>query len=456
MMNTKLFAAGAALLACALLPCPASAMQSPDSIPSDSGSSVRSLWSRSPDESGLTINSGKRYNRVEGLPVLVGPIYRDSGDNVTTRVAVFGLIRSAHEFHWDSENLGHLATAGFRFGRERKLGLDLASYDIVEGTESWQLSEPEAGLAAFFLHRDYNDYFGRHGGSIAGSLGLGARSRVQLELRDERWSTRGVRDVFTVFRNGDSWRDNPQMDDGRVHVGALNVSVDTRNDSWAPLFGWYIIATYETARGRFDSFGPASPTARMPSPGPISYGRAFLDVRRYNRISPSDQFNMRLVLGGWLHGDELPLQRRLSVGGVGTIPGFDFRRRVAGTDKAECGEFPVLPGNPAQCERVALLQLEYRSSLGQRTFEPVNLGRYHGRLVLRPTIVVFADAGRGWLVGEKAGDLQYPSGSMPGLSTFMTDVGIGFDVGFAGLYVAKAVSLAKEPANVFLRIRLRF
>jgi outer membrane protein assembly factor BamA len=279
---------------------------------------------------------------------------------------------------------------------------------------------------------------------------------VQLELRDERWASRDVRDVLTVFRNGDPWRDNPRFDDGRAHVGMLSAIVDTRNDSWSPLYGWFINAEYENAHGRFASFGPTSTSSRVPNGPAVQYGRMFVDARRYNRISPSDQVNMRLVLGGWLHGDELPLQRRFSVGGVGTIPGFDYRRKLAGDDKAQCGQFPVLPGNPAQCERVALVQLEYRSRLGERAFEPINLGRYRGRLVLRPTIVVFADAGRGWLVGPRSGNVRYPSGAFPGFSTFMTDVGVGFDVGYGALYVAKAVSVTKEPANVYLRIRRRF
>lgn len=430
--------------------------QSPDSAAADSGVSIRSLWSGSTDQTGLRITSGKRYNRVTGLPVLFGPIYRDSGASVTTRVSAMGILRSANNFRWDSENIGHVVSAGARFGHERKLGLDLQSYDFVDGTEGWQLNEPEAGLAAFFLHRDYNDYYGRHGASLAGSLVLGARSRVQAELRDERWASRGVRDVFTIFRNGQPWRDNPQVDDGRVRLGILSAVVDTRNDNSSPLYGWLINAEYENGRGTFTSFGPTSAGVRSTLSSDVQYGRFFADVRRYNRISPSDQVNMRLVVGGWLYGDELPLQRRLSVGGVGTIPGFDFRRRFAGDDKAQCGQFPVLPGNPAQCERVALVQLEYRSRLGERALEPVNLGRYRGRLVLRPTIIVFADAGRGWLVGPRTGNTQYPSNALPSLSTFMTDIGIGFDVGAAALYVAKAVSIAKEPANVFLRIRRRF
>jgi hypothetical protein len=66
------------------------------------------------------------------------------------------------------------------------------------------------------------------------------------------------------------------------------------------------------------------------------------------------------------------------------------------------------------------------------------------------------DAGRGWRVGSREGDLTYTSASLPGFDTWRTDVGLGLDLGIAGLYVAKAVSEAKEPANFFVRFRGRF
>jgi hypothetical protein len=69
---------------------------------------------------------------------------------------------------------------------------------------------------------------------------------------------------------------------------------------------------------------------------------------------------------------------------------------------------------------------------------------------------VFTDAGRGWIVGDRLGALRYPSGTLPGFDTFRTDVGAGLDLGIIGLYVAKAVSSSKEPANFFIRIRDRF
>jgi hypothetical protein len=79
--------------------------------------------------------------------------------------------------------------------------------------------------------------------------------------------------------------------------------------------------------------------------------------------------------------------------------------------------------------------------------------------------VVFADAGRGWLVGERgAGDLVYERNAFPSVGTFLSDVGVGIDFGQNptndvagfGLYVAKSLSRPSQPANVFVRVRRRF
>ncbi len=75
---------------------------------------------------------------------------------------------------------------------------------------------------------------------------------------------------------------------------------------------------------------------------------------------------------------------------------------------------------------------------------------------MQPTAIAFVDAGRGWLVGPQLSTLQYSSNSFPRFGTFRTDVGLGLDLGIIGVYVAKSVSSAKEPANVFLRVHRRF
>ncbi len=70
--------------------------------------------------------------------------------------------------------------------------------------------------------------------------------------------------------------------------------------------------------------------------------------------------------------------------------------------------------------------------------------------------VVFADAGRGWLVGPADGGLSYAKGSLPGLSTFRTDIGLGIVLDNVGVYVAKSLSNGSEPINIFVRLRPRF
>ena len=413
------------------------------------------------DRGGLTVSSGKTYNRVEGLPVFIGPTYKDRIGHAEISLAALGIIRSSNKFHWDPGNLGHRLTADVRFGRHRGFAVGASTFDEVVKIEPWQLTEPDGGLAAFFLRRDYFDWYGRHGGRIRASAFDSDYASLTLAYSSERWSSRSERDVITLFRGDESWRVNPRVNDGLVHVLRLNLNFDTRNQVLRPWAGWYLNAEYERGAGDFELAGTAiGPDDVSTDVQRLAYGRAFVDLRRYNRISPRRQLNGRLVIGGWIHGDPLPLERRLSVGGIGTLPGFDFRRIGIGTDVGQCAREGTQPaGRPAQCERVALAQLEYRHELVSELIDIFNRNGIRVRgapFRVKPSAVAFVDAGRGWLVGPRQGDLQYTSGSLPGFDTWRTDVGLGLDLGIAGMYVAKAVSEPKEPANFFVRIRGRF
>jgi hypothetical protein len=435
--------------------------QGADTIATDTTAERLGLWARTSRSSGLILSSGKTYNRVEGLPVYIGPSFHDSAGAAEFNVSVLGIIRSANTFHWDSQNLGHRISADMRVGRGRGYGLGVSSYDVITPVETWHLPDPDAALATFFGHRDFRDYFNRHGAKATASFNMSTRSSLSVDWSDERWSSVSARSVLTVFGNGKAWRANPVVDAGRFHIGVARANIDTRNDEINPSTGWLIVAEYERGSGRVGDAGATSPLARPFAPVEMSYGRMLVDLRRYNRLSPTTWINGRLVVGGWLHGDQLPLERRFSVGGIGTIPGFDFRKFQPGTlDVSQCsdGGSPP-PGNPAQCERVVLAQLEYRNELHSSFFDFLNSRAIRLRgigFTVEPTAVAFVDAGRGWLVGPPSGTLQYSSRSFPRFGTFRTDVGLGLDLGIFGVYVAKAVSTPKEPANVFLRVRRRF
>lgn len=451
-------AARAVATLCAALTTAASLHAQEAKAPPDSTPDIR--WLSDEDKGGLTVTSGKTYNRVEGLPILIGPVYRGRIGRADLNVAALGILRTAHGLKWDAENLGHRLSGEFRIGKRRGFAVGATSFDLVEKIEPWQLSEPDAALAAFFSKRDYFDYFGRHGARAYVSLFRSDMASISGGYSSERWSSRRARDVYTLFRGDESWRANPVVNGGLVRVVDLSADFDTRNNPVDPWSGWLVSAKYERGRGNFRIDGTGITGDALTGMRRLTFGRGIIDLRRYNRISPKRQLNARLVLGGWLHGDPLPLERRLSVGGIGTLPGFDFRRLGIGTDVGQCSsESGSLPGRPAQCERVALGQLEYRHELVSELFDVFNRNgiRVRGAAFrVKPAAVAFVDAGRGWKVGASDGGLSYPAWSMPDFDTYRTDVGVGLDLGIAGIYVAKAVSVAKEPANVFIRIRNRF
>ena len=402
----------------------------------------------------LEIATAGVYNRVEGLPVRIGPVlYRDQGWG-HIRFSANAIVRTASSFSSSTPDVGHTVLGEVRIGRQFGATVGGRLYDQVEGVETWQLSNAEVGLATFLFHRDYRDYYGRHGGQLFAALRATENADLTLSYGDERWSSRETRDPLALFDNGLAWRPNPAMDAARFHVANLTLRIDTRNDTFNPWAGWYLLADYERGTGTIDLPGVTSPGVRPLAGGMTRYQRAFFDVRRYNRISPSSALNLRMVLGGWVSGDPLPLERRLSIDGPGTVPGFDFRSGGA-DDVGTCTTAVAPAGRPAQCERVGLAQLEYRSDL-RISLSAVRQGERRTRFRADGAWIFFADAGRGWLVNAPGTPLNYGRRDFPPLSTYRTDLGAGLDFDVLGIYAAKALSVPREPLNVFLRVRHRF
>jgi hypothetical protein len=246
------------------------------------------------------------------------------------------------------------------------------------------------------------------------------------------------------------------MDDAVVHRANATLTVDTRSDQSNPWSGWYLLADLEHGVAHMNALGPTSVVRDYPADGVARYDRGFVDMRRYNRVSRNAQLNLRLVAGGWLGGDPLPLERRLSVDGYDALPGFEFRSMRAGDDVATCTTGAVPAGYPAQCDRIALAQAEYRSDLHVHLFDWDEDDWVRPHLNAEGAWVLFVDAGRGWLAGSGQGPTTYDAGGLPPFSSFRTDVGAGLDFDNFGVYLAKALSKAGEPARVFVRLQHRF
>ena len=397
--------------------------------------------------------AARTYNRVEGLPVLVGPRFRRPTSWGRIEIEALGVVRTAGPVKWDRGTLGHDARFDLRLGVRNGLTLSGRAFDVVAPVESWQLTDSEAGLATFLLHRDMRDHYGKHGTEASLGGRLGEEASLTFAAGSEEWRSVEERRPYTLSRETERWRVNAPMDVGRLDMASVRLKIDTRERVRSPLLGgWYVNADVERGSGTITR-----------DPGPllipsvaegVTYTRGFVDGRRYNRISPGTELNLRIVAGGWLGGDRLPLQRRLSVGGPGAVEGYDFRRNWYDADDLfTCGGIAGWAGRPTLCDRIAFGQIELRQSLDWNWYR--NGEKWLRLRDLTPSWVLFADAGRGWTTPESPSPISHGRG-LPPLSSFRTSIGGGIDFGDIGIYVAKSVSTPKETMNVIVRLGRRF
>lgn len=418
------------------------------------------LGDRGESYTDLFFIAASTYNRVEGLPIRVGPRFRRPTNWGRIEVEALGIVRTARPIGWDRGSLGHAARADLRLGVRNGLVLGARAFDEITPVEDWQLTDTEAGLASFFLHRDFRDYYGRHGWEASLGGRLGEEVSLSLVGGSERWRPVTARDPFTLFRDADPWRVNPAMDDAKVDLASVRLRIDTRDRVRSPLLGgWYVVADLERGSGTITR----APQILQPlnAPSALTYTRGFVDARRYNRLSPGTELNLRVVSAGWMGGDRLPLQRRLSLGGPGALDGYDFRRSWYAEDRFTCGGITDRDGGATECERIAFTQIELRRSLAFDWYDCDHDCWWRRRGDRAPAMVVFAEAGRGWPLPSGDGASGSASGlenspGFPSTSSFFTTIGAGIDFGSLGIYVAKAPSTAKESSNVILRLGRRF
>ena len=225
----------------------------------------RQKW-RSRSYSDLRLVSAKTYNRVEGLPILIGPTFGHRSGDARFEINALGIFRTGENLEWNSENVGHSLRSQLSLGRGTGITIGGQLFDVVDPVEQWQLSDAEVGLSSFFLHRDFRDYYNRHGGSGFVRLSLTRDVSITGSLSDERWTSRGTLDPYTLFRNGQDWRPNPSMDEGRFHIANGTLRIDTRSDEDDPRSGWDITADYERGTGRTTSFAKVASSATTTTP----------------------------------------------------------------------------------------------------------------------------------------------------------------------------------------------
>jgi hypothetical protein len=412
------------------------------------------------------VTTGDSYNRVEGLPVLFGPVIRTAGSN-PFRLRALAVYRTENGPFFRTERWGHDVSAEQFFGGRGELRVGGGVYSVVAPVEDWHVSDTENGLSTFLFHRDIRDHYERKGWNAYATVDpRGLPVSLTAGYRSERHRSLPTGDPWTVFDNGDPWRPQPLVAEGHLGSVYATAELDTRNDTRSPSIGWLVQGEVEHALDD-DLVRPAGistdlalpggpPTVAVPAQAYGAFTRGLLDVRRYNRIDPESRLNLRLLVGGSLDGSPLPPQRQHALGGEGSLPGYS----LFAFDCGARGGRVALPGDAASadpalfftrygCDRFALVQAEYRGNLSFRfnwsggSWEDDEGRRYRESLNADVDWVLFADAGRGW---ASRGTIGGPTG---------VDAGFGLLFDELGVYAAVPLN-GGSGVNLFARLGSRF
>lgn len=361
------------------------------------------------------------YNRVEGLPVHLGPRLRVGHSNPTVLEGTI-IVRTS-----DFENPGYTASLKQFIGGKRAAHVGVRWVDEVQAIEEWGFSDRENSLATFLMHRDYRDHYLRQGWAAylnVGRTGLPGSFTVGYSQFDV--GTAAVQDPFTLFYNNHGWRAEPLQRDARYAVLFSRFSYDSRNDRRDPAAGWLanvgVDMQVEAARYRYGT----------------------VDVRRYARLSPNAKISMRGIVAGSINGDSLPVFKQQALGGNASLPAYELHQfDCGGHDTTVRAAVTPYYG----CDRLALVQLEYQSNFRALSRVGRRLGRDFG-LLDNIRWVAFVNSGRAWIEKDDA----LGSRADRGTADFVTDAGVGLRLGVVGLYWATPLSERASGANFFIRL----
>lgn len=389
------------------------------------------------------------YNRVEGLPVAMGPRVQLGLSNPTVVDARL-IFRTRSGLRLDHKELGHDVSIEQYLGGHRGLVLGAGMHGVIDPIEDAGLSDTENSFATFVLHQDYRDHYKRDGWSAYLRLVGTTRPYVaSIEYRDETHASIRPGTPWSLLRNDRPWRAQPQVAGGQLRALRGTFRWDSRNDPRDPAAGWLVEVEVEQGLGgtlSYDAVEVADPGSPTLAPRAVDseFTSISVDARRYLRLGPRSRLALRGKSAGAPDRGALPPQRQHVLGAEGGLPGYPHLRFDCGARAVEPepdGFYPYYG-----CDRVLLFQAEYRYAL----LTDPQLGRRLGvdfDLFATPELVLFANAGRAWIEArarDGRGDL--------GPRTIQPDIGAGLRLGPIGVYIATPLTGAGSGPNLFIRL----
>jgi hypothetical protein len=354
-----------------------------------------------------------RYNRVEGLFLGLSspPTYRWRERHIT----VFGSAGYGFAAHRWRYNGG--ITQQFGAGKSM-IEFGVEGHSLTDTRDQWIISEEENTLAALFLRDDYRDYFGRKGFSLwTGSYWRWRNSDLQFRVAylNDRYESLQQNTDWSILGGEKRFRSNPAVDEGRMKSILTTLEFHQSRAKRYFFTGWSASASAE--------FSPSG------LKGDFDFNRYLLDLRSYLSLDDYENVNVRFRAAS-VTGD-VPIQKGLDLGGLGTLPAFGFK------------EFE---GN-----RLLLANAEY--IINGKILDEA--GWFPSWLLRNLNFILFADAGYVTTVGAEESFLNGFDGLNSDTFNWDWGVGIGSRDGKMRLAFAWRTDVAK-PAKVFIRVSRPF
>ncbi len=298
----------------------------------------------------------------------------------------------------------------FKFRTE--LGVEF--HDLTDTKDLWRIDYVENSLSAFFIKKDFHDYFRRRGYSVHFSQNISPFFQVKAEYRRDEYRSLSRSTNWALFAGNRDFRENPSLgdDEGQMRSLYTQLVIDTRDDLPNPHKGVYLNLNAEKSAPNFLG-------------GEFDFERYMAEVQFFVPITFGESLRLRGMAG--TSQGYLPLQKNFELGGISTLRGFDYKE-FSGT-------------------RMVLANIEY----------VVSSGLFRGFLGLDElNFIIFGDAGDVWS-GSPAETITESFRPLR-IDNLKSAIGIGFSDhdGNIRLNIAKRTDRSDNAIEVFFRLNQPF
>ncbi len=253
------------------------------------------------------------YNRVDGLMFMGGVEYTRNSSMHPRLLALRGWPSArADNYYAITVEQPFFSHDGF------SLGVSFYDRSAWNREDANMITDEENALLALFFREEFRNYYRRDGFSVFAHHRFNDRAFVRIEYSNDELSTLDAQQhVWTSFRRGVDWQENPPLKRGALegaeefegnHIGTVTeFSYDGTDETTGA--GWHFGLVTEFAGA---SFG-----------GDYEYRKHRVDASHLAIISPSQTL---YVKGAWgiASGTDFPSHKLFHLGGISNLRGYDY------------------------------------------------------------------------------------------------------------------------------------